>query len=91
MNKLTEFIKKRKELFLGTSIAMASTISSFADGGPATGNSDLDVVIASMESGTDSIKKGGLYIIAFVILVAVVFFGARWLWNMWRGWMSKSQ
>ena len=89
MKKVIEFVKKRKVIFLGTTMAATNLLHSFAT--PNTGNTDLDTIIGSMEVGTESMKAGGLYIVGIVIVVAVVFFGARWLWNMWRGWMSRSQ
>lgn len=56
-----------------------------------TGSTDLDTLIDSMETGAQSMKTGGMYIIAFIILIAVVLFGARWLWGVFRSWMASAK
>ena len=86
--KLRKFLNKSKNVALGTVLALTSSVSAFAS--PATGNTDLDTLITSMEEGTNTIKTGGMYIVALIIVIAVVFYGARWLWSMWRSWMSRA-
>lgn len=92
MMKVVKYVKRmsKKAVFMAFML-MAMTTQAFATEGPNTGNADLDVILGNMDSGLDTIKTGGLYIISGVILIAIVFFGARWLWNMWRAWMARAQ
>lgn len=89
---MKQLLKKGKSI-ISTLCAMlvmvAMAVPTFAAAN--TGNTDLDGLIDSMETGLDTIKTGGLYIVAAVIVIAVVFLGARWLWNMFRGWLAKAQ
>lgn len=90
MTKLLKSVKRNsKKVIFMTFTSMAVAVPCMA-GTPATGNTDLDTIIGSMDTGLASIKVGGLYILAAVILIAITFFGARWLWNMWRSWMSRA-
>lgn len=81
--------RQKKNLVLGSMLASASINTCFADS--ITGNGDLDTVLGFLNDGTENLKKGGLYIIGVLIVIAVIFFGARWLFNMWRSWMSRAQ
>ena len=80
---------QKKNLVLGSILAISSFNTCFADS--ITGNGDLDTVLGFLNDGTENLKKGGLYIIGVLIVIAVIFFGARWLFNMWRSWMSRAQ
>lgn len=92
MKKFMEKVNKhRKKVTTGISafalMAMAKTSLAASN----TGSADLDTLIGSMETGATSMKTGGMYIIGFVILIAVVLFGAKWLWGLFRGWMSAAK
>lgn len=58
---------------------------------PNTGNADLDTLVGAMETGATSMKTAAMYIIGFVILIAVVLLGARWAWGVFRGWMAAAK
>lgn len=90
--RVKKFVKENKKVLgLGLTLGITTMGSIASATGPNTGNTDLDTIISSMDSGIASMKAGGLYIIGAVIVVAVTFFGARWLWNMFRGWMARAQ
>ena len=55
-----------------------------------TGNEDLDKVVDDLDKGTMDLKTAGLIVIFTVITMIVIFFGAYWLFNMWKRWMSLS-
>lgn len=55
-----------------------------------TGNEDLDKVVDDLDKGTMDLKTAGLIVIFTVITMIVIFFGAYWLFNMWKRWMSMS-
>ncbi|USG68558.1 hypothetical protein NDK47_27550 (plasmid) [Brevibacillus ruminantium] len=56
-----------------------------------TGNADLDNVIGTLDEGATSMKVGALYVIGAVILIAIGIFGIRWIWGIFRGWMSMAK
>lgn len=56
-----------------------------------TGNADLDGVITTLDEGATSMKIGGLYVIGAIILIAIAIFGIRWIWGIFRGWMSMAK
>ncbi|SHJ54335.1 hypothetical protein [Paramaledivibacter caminithermalis] len=92
MKNILSKIKNNKKLTVMTlalTMALSSASMCFATGAN-TGNADLDTLIGNMESGLTSIKTGGLYIIGAVIVIAVVFLGGRWLWNLFRSWLSRA-
>jgi hypothetical protein len=90
LNKIKGISKKVAMSTLVTVTAVSTAcVPAFAAG--ASGNADLDTLIQSMTDGLDTVKKGGLYIVGAIIVVAVVFLGARWLWNMFRSWLSRAQ
>lgn len=93
LEKIKNFVKKNKKLMVTASAIAVTTLPTFASATsttPNTGNTDLDTLINNMTSGLDSIKVGGLYIISAIIVIAVVFLGGRWLWNLFRSWLSRA-
>lgn len=92
MKKFFEKLNKhRKKATAAVSTAALLLMAQVSHAAPATGSDDLDTLIGSMETGATSMKTGGMYIIGFVILIAVVLFGAKWLWGLFRGWMSQAK
>jgi len=81
--------RKLRTLVMSLTLALSSMSMAFA-ADPATGNTDLDTMLGNMTGGLDSIKVGGLYIVGAVITVAVVFLGGRWLWSLFRSWLSRA-
>ena len=53
-------------------------------------NTDLNTVLTMLTDGAGDLKTAGLVIIGIVVAAGITFFGARWLWNMFRGWMSRA-
>lgn len=56
-----------------------------------TGNADLDSVITQLDEGATSMKVGGMYIIGAIIVIAIAIFGIRWIWGIFRGWMTQAR
>lgn len=89
-NKIKQALTKSKVTVSTVIAATAMSTVGFCAEGANTGNADLDVLVGNMESGLGSIKTGGLYIISAIIVIAVVFLGGRWLWNLFRSWLSRA-
>lgn len=54
-------------------------------------NADLEQLTGEMTGAVTTISSQGLIIVGAVIGIAITFFGGKWLWNMFRGWMSRAQ
>lgn len=92
MKKILDKVNQhRKKVTAAVSTLALFTMAKSSFAASNTGSADLDTLIGSMETGATSMKTGGMYIIGFVILIAVVLFGAKWLWGLFRGWMSAAK
>lgn len=71
-------------LAIGTSAIILGSSSSYA-------NEDLQQLTGEMTGAVTTISGQGLIIVGAVIGIAITFYGGKWLWNMFRGWMSRAQ
>lgn len=91
--KVIQFGKKSAGKVTAATLALGSFLSVAAPtfAAPATGNADLDAVLTQLNDGATSMKTGALWIIGAVILIAIGIFGIRWIWGIFRGWMSMAK
>jgi type IV secretory pathway VirB2 component (pilin) len=90
MKKILAKVKGYSKKAVMMAVAVMALMSQ-AFAAPNTGNADLDTILTTLDSGLTTIKTGGLYIVGGVVVIAVVFFGARWLFNMFRSWLARAQ
>jgi TrbC/VIRB2 pilin len=81
----------KKAVAAATSAMAVMAMASSAFAAPSTGNTDLDNVITQLETGATSLKTGAIYVIGFIILIAIAIYGIRWIWGIFRGWMAAAR